>query len=46
MAVDVVNAGGTYLSERAVRDGCLVTSVYFGYLPEYMREFIDAVKNG
>jgi protease I len=46
MAVDVQNAGGTFVQDRAVRDGCLVTSVYFGYLPEYMREFIAAVKNG
>jgi protease I len=46
MSVDVQNAGGTYVTERAVRDGCLVTSVYYGYLPEYMREFISAVQNG
>ena len=43
MAVDVENAGGVYVKERAVRDGPLVTSVYFGYLPEYMREFLQAV---
>jgi protease I len=46
MSVDVQNAGGIYVRDRAVRDGCLVTSVYFGYLPEYMREFIAAVRNG
>lgn len=44
MAVDVTNAGGTYAPERAVRDGALVTSVYFGYLPEYMTEFIAALQ--
>jgi len=43
MAVDVENAGGTYVNEKAVRDGPVVTSVYFGYLPEYMREFIEGV---
>ena len=43
MAVDVENAGGVYVKERVVRDGPLVTGVYFGYLPEYMREFIGAV---
>ncbi len=46
MAVDVENAGGTYVDVPAVRDGPLVTSVYFGYLPEYMREFIAAVGGG
>ena len=43
MAIDVTNAGGTYVKEKAVRDGPLVTSIYFGYLPEYMKEFIAAV---
>jgi protease I len=42
MAIDVENAGATYVSDRVVRDGPLVTAVYFGYLPEYMREFIAA----
>lgn len=43
MAVDVENAGGTYVNEPAVRDGPIVTSVYFGYLPHYMRAFMAAV---
>jgi len=43
MAVDVVNAGGIFVRERAVRDGALVTSIYFGYLPEYITEFLAAV---
>jgi len=43
MAVDVVNAGGIYVNERAVRDGALVTSVYFGYLPEYITAFLAAL---
>jgi protease I len=46
MAVDVQNAGGAYVDSPAVRDGPLVTSVYFGYLPEYIREFIAAVAQG
>ena len=46
MAVDVKNAGATYVDERAVRDGPIVTSVYFGYLPEYIGEFIAAVAGG
>lgn len=43
MADDVTNAGGTYVRDAAVTDGPLVTSVYYGYLPEYMRAFIAAV---
>lgn len=42
MVIDVENAGGLHVRERAVRDGPLVTAVYFGYLPEYIRLFIDA----
>jgi len=43
MEPDVTNAGATWANERAVRDGCFVTSVGFTYLPEYMRAFISAV---
>lgn len=43
MAVDVVNAGGVYVDAPAVRDGPIVTSVYYGYLPEYIRAFLSAV---
>jgi len=43
MAIDVQNAGATYVDEPAVRDGPIVTSVYFGYLPEYIEEFMSAV---
>ena len=43
MAVDVINAGATYVPEGAVRDGPLVTGTGFGCLPEYMREFLAAV---
>lgn len=46
MAVDLQNAGGQYVRERVARDGPLVTAVYFGYLPEYMRAFIEAVGEG
>ena len=42
MAIDVQNAGATYVDARAVRDGPIVTSVYFGYLPEYIKEFMAA----
>jgi PfpI family intracellular protease len=43
MAADVINAGATYVPEGAVQDGPLVTGVYFGILPEYMRVFLAAV---
>lgn len=43
MAVDVENAGATYVKASVVRDGPIVTGVYFGCLPEYMREFMAAV---
>ena len=46
MAIDCENAGATYVREKVVRDGPLLTGVYFGYLPEYMREFMAAVAAG
>jgi len=42
-AVDVENAGATYVRQAVVRDGPIVTGVYFGYLPEYIKEFMAAV---
>jgi protease I len=43
MADDVRNAGGIYVEERCVRDGNLVTAVYFAYLPEQFRVLIPAI---
>jgi len=55
MAIDVINAGGEYVRcpegladnvdnpGRAVRDGNLITAVYFGYLPEQFRLLIPAM---
>jgi protease I len=43
MAVDVRNAGAVYVEDHVVQDGPIVTGVYFGYLPEYMRVFMEAV---
>ena len=40
MAVDV---GGIFVDEPAVRDGNLVTAVYFGYLPEQFRILVKAI---
>jgi protease I len=43
MAVDVTNAGGLYVEDRCVRDGNLVTAVYYACLPQHMREIIPAI---
>jgi len=44
MAVDITNAGGIYVREKAVRDGNLITAVYFGYLPEQFRLLMPALR--
>jgi protease I len=44
MAVDVTNAGGIYVEDAAVKDGNLITAVYFGYLPEQFRILIPALR--
>lgn len=58
MSVDVINAGGEYIpcpenladdaanGCRAVRDGNLITAVYYGYLPEHFRLIIPALLEG
>ena len=43
MAADVTNAGGICVKQRAVRDGNLITAVYFGNLPEHFRLVIPAL---
>ena len=43
MAVDITNAGGDYQKARAVRDGNLITAVYFAYLPEQFRLLMPAL---
>jgi protease I len=43
MAVDVRNAGGVYVEEKCVRDGNLITAVYFACLPEQFRVLIPAI---
>lgn len=44
IAVDMKNAGGDWVKQEAVRDGHLVTSIYFGYLPAFLRLLIDAIE--
>lgn len=43
MADDVINAGGVFVDKECVRDGNLITAVYFGYLPQQFRLLIPAV---
>jgi len=43
MADDVRNAGGIYVDAKCVRDGNLITAVYYGYLPEQFRELMPAI---
>lgn len=42
--VDMTNAGAVWVDQEAVRDGHLVTSVYFGFLPAFLRLLIDAIE--
>lgn len=44
IAVDLTNAGAFWVKQEAVRDGHLVTSIYFGYLPAFLRLLIDAIE--
>ena len=41
MAIDVINAGGIYVEDKAVIDGCLLTSVYYNTLPDMFRLLME-----
>ena len=41
---DVINAGATYLDQKVVRDGNLITSRKPDDLPDYCKEIINALK--
>jgi protease I len=43
MAADVTNAGGIFTKEPAIRDGNLITAVYFGNLPDHFRLLVPAL---
>ena len=43
IAVDMRNAGAEFVNEDVVRDGHIITAVYFGHLPWFLRELIDAI---
>jgi len=42
--IDLRNAGAEWVNEQVVRDGNLITGVYYGYLPQFMRVVIDAIE--
>ncbi|MCW8129664.1 MAG: type 1 glutamine amidotransferase [Planctomycetota bacterium] len=42
--IDMENAGAKWVKEEAVRDGHLVTAIYFGYLPAFLRLLIAAIE--
>ena len=44
IAIDLTNAGACWGKEEAVRDGHIITSIYFGYLPAFLRLLIDAIE--
>jgi protease I len=44
MADDVRNCGAEWLKQDVVRDGHIITGVYFGALPEFLRTVIDAIE--
>jgi len=43
MAVDLQNAGAELGRQEAVRDGHIITAVYFGYLPQFLKLVIQAL---
>lgn len=44
MAIDVQNAGAEWIRQDVVRDGHIITAVYYGYLPQFLRAVIDAIE--
>jgi protease I len=46
IAVDLKNAGAEWVDQEVVRDGNVITAVYFGYLPGFMRTLIAAIAEG
>jgi protease I len=43
IAIDMTHAGGIFVKEPCVRDGNLITAVYFGYLPEQFQVLMPAM---
>ena len=44
IAVDLKNAGAEWVDQEVVRDGNVITAVYFGYLPGFLRALIEAIE--
>jgi len=44
IADDLRNAGAEWVYEEAARDGHVITSVYFGFLPQFLRMIIAALE--
>ena len=44
MAIDMKNAGGDWIKQDAVRDGHIITAIYFGFLPNFLRHLTDAIE--
>ncbi len=44
IAVDLTNAGAEWVERDAVRDGHIVTAVYFACLPAFMRLLIESMR--
>lgn len=44
MAVDLRNSGAEFVKEDVVRDGNLITSIYYGYLPQFLKAVVDAIE--
>jgi protease I len=42
--VDLKNAGAEWVDQEVVRDGNVITAVYFGYLPGFLRALIEAIE--
>ena len=44
IAVDLKNAGAEWVDRDAVRDGHIITAVYYGYLPAFLRLLIESIE--
>ena len=45
IAVDLKNAGARWVNREAVRDGHIITSIYYGCLPAFLRLLIEAIED-
>lgn len=45
IAIDLKNAGAEWVDRDVVRDGHIITAVYFAYLPAFLRLLIEAIED-